>query len=263
MYNVTLVNLAADARAVATFAHVELRDAKPDVLRALLANFCEIDPIENAAGDTEIRVQVRHESYLIRTEQKRLILYDARNRELPGQIFTLEQVMTELDGTAAAARHEAIQTARPEAGTGESAAPGPVVAPAAPPNTLRLAGLVVTAGILLGAIVWLAAPFPADGAPPGFTAVEPGERAGLETSLTGVYLTGNEPGQHGIVLGGTGELKLFELGVVEAPRVIHVSYELGRVEAKLCLATDQPGGLIEVQADGNLLYGGEVYQRIP
>ena len=139
-----------------------------------------------------------------------------------------------------------------------------VVAPAESPNMPRLAGLVVTAGLLLGAIIWLAASSPADGAPAGFTAVESGERAGLETSLTGVYLTGSEPGQHGIVLGGTGgELKLFELGVVEAPRVIYVSYELGRVEAKLCLATNQPGGLIEVQANGNLLYGGEVYQRIP
>ena len=148
--------------------------------------------------------------------------------------------------------------ARPERATSD-----PVAAPAAPLNKPRLAGLLITAGLLLGAIVWLAAPFPADGAPPGFTAVESGERTGLEHSLTGVYLTGNEPGQHGIVLGGTGELKLFELGVVEAPRIIHVSYALGRVEAKLCLATDQPGGLIEVQADGNLLYSGEVYQRIP
>lgn len=263
MYNVTLVNLAADARSVATYAHVELRDAKPDALRTLLANFCEIDPIENAAGDTEIRVQVRHESFLIRTEQKKLILYDTRNRELPGQSFTLEQVMTELDGTAAAARMQAIQPSRPEVGTVEIAAARMVVAPAASPNTPRLAGLVVTAGLLLGAIGWLAAPFPADGAPAGFTAVESGERAGLETSLTGVYLTGNEPGQHGIVLGGTGELKLFELGVVEAPRVIYVSYELGRVEAKLCLATDQPGGLIEVRADGSMVYCDEVYQRIP
>lgn len=263
MYNVTLVNLAADARAVATHAHHELRDAKPDDLRALLANFSEIDPIENSAADTEIRVKVRHESYLIRTEQKKFILYDTRNRELPGQIFTLEQVMTELDGTAAAARNQAIQPARPEAGTGEIAARMVVVAPAESPNRPRLAGLVVTAGLLLGAIIWLAAPSPADGALAGFTAVESGERTGLEHSLTGVYLTGNEPGQHGIVLGGTGELKLFELGVVEAPRVIYVDYELGRVEANLCLATDQPGGLIEVQTNGNLLYGGEVYQRIP
>ena len=263
MYNVILVNLAADARSVAAHSHVEQRDVGPDALRALLGNFCEIDPIENAAGDTEIRVQVRRESYLIRTEQKKLILYDTRNREIPGQIFTVEQVMYELDGSAAAARNQAIMLARAEAGPGETAPVGSVVAPPAAPGRSYFAVLLVVAGALLGAIIYLAAPFATAGLPAGFAAVEPAELAGLQASLTGVYLTGNEPGQHGIVVTGPGELKLFELGTVEAPRVIYASYELGRVDAKLCLATDQPGGVIEVTAEGALLYCGEVYQRIP
>src|ERR1700694_5214769 len=104
MHNVILVNLSADARSVAVHSHVEQRDVGSDALRTLLGNFCEIDPIENAATEAEIRVQVRRESYLIRTGQKKLILYDTRNRELPGQIFTVEQAMSELDGTAATAR---------------------------------------------------------------------------------------------------------------------------------------------------------------
>lgn len=264
MYNVTLVNLTADARAVAPHAHVDLRAAGSDTLQSLLRNFCEIDPIENSAADTEIRVQVRNDSYLIRTEQRKFILYDARNRELPGQIFTVEQVMAELDGTAAAARNQGILLARAGAGPAETAmVAGPVSPPAETPNHPRLIGLVVTAGVLLAAIVYLAAPFAAGGSPAGFSAVDSGERAGLEAALTGVYLTGNEPGQHGIVVTGPRELKLFELGAVEAPRVIYVSYQLGRVDAILCLATDQPGGLIEVRADRSLVYCGEVYQRIP
>ena len=263
MYNVTLVNLSADARSIAPHTHVDLREAGAEALRTLLGNFCEVDPIENAAAEAEIRVQIRRESYLIRTGQMKLILYDTRNRELPGQIFSVEQVMSELDGTAAAARVEAIMLARAEARPGEPAGVGPVMAPAAVPSQARLIGLVVTACLLLAAIVYLAAPFAPGGTPAGFTPVEAAEITGLETALTGVYLTGNEPGQHGIVLGGNGELKLFELGVVEAPRVIYVSYELGRVGAKLCLATDQPGGLIEVQTDGALGYCGEIYQRIP
>jgi len=35
------------------------------------------------------------------------------------------------------------------------------------------------------------------------------------------------------------------------------------VGPKLCLATDQPGGVIEVTAEGNLTYCGEAYHRIP
>ena len=262
MYNVILVNLAADARSVSAHSYLERRDVGPDALQALLANFCEIDPIENTAAEAEIKVQVRHESYLVRTGQKKLIIYDTRNRELPGQIFTVEQAMNEMDGSAATARNQAIMLARAEAGPGETATVMPVVTPPAA-NKSRLAGLVIMAGLLLGAILYLAAPSATGEIPADFTAVEATEAARLQASLTGVYLTGNEPGQHGIVLTGPGELKLFELGAVEAPRVIYAGYQLGRVGPKLCLATDQPGGIIEVTAEGALVYCGEVYQRIP
>jgi hypothetical protein len=85
----------------------------------------------------------------------------------------------------------------------------------------------------------------------------------LHAALTGVYLTGSEPGQHGIVIMGPGEMKLFELAAVEAPRVVYAGYRPGRIGARLSLATDQPGGVIEVATDGRLVYCGETYQRIP
>ena len=262
MYNVTLINLTADARSVAALAHVEQRDLAAEALGTLLRNFCEIDPLENAVTDAEIRVQVRRESYLIRTQQKKLILSDVNNRELMAQILTVEQVMRELDGTASSARHEAISLARAEAAPAETAAVPVGAGPAAPAGP-RLPVLVVTAGLLLAASIYLAAPFAADEAPTGFVAVEPTELAGLSAALNGVYLTGSEPGQHGIVISGPEELKLFELGAVAAPRVVYATYRLGRTGPKLCLATDQPGGVIEVTADGTLVYGGEDYRRIP
>lgn len=265
MYNVTLVNLTSDARAVAAQAHVEMRDVPSAALEALLRNFCEIDPIENAAGDTEIRVLVRHEKYLLRTEQKKLVLYDVNHRDLPAQMLTVEQVMVELDGSASAARTEAILLARAEAGPA-AAADDPVV-PHRPPPTVasrpRVVALTVTAGVLLAAIVWVMAPFGADGAPAGFEPVTAAELDQAQAALIGVYLTGSEPGQHGIVVTGPGELKLFELGTVEAPRVVYAGYRLGRIGAKLSLATDQPGGVIEVTTDGNLVYCGETYRRLP
>lgn len=263
-YHIFLVNLSADARAVAAETRSELRDAGADALQALLRNFCAIDPIENALGDTEIRVHVRHEKYLLRTEQGKLILYDVNQRDLPAQILTVAEAMHELGGAAGAARNQAILLARAEAGPVVASGPAlPVRAPAATARRPLVLALSVTAGLLLAAIVYLAAPFGADNTPPGFLPVESAERDKLHSALIGVYLTGSEPGQHGIVVTGPGELKLFELGTVEAPRVVYVGYRLGRIGAKLSLATDQPGGVIEVAADGNLVYSGEVYQRIP
>src|SRR3954463_12842100 len=112
MFNLVLVNLTPDAREVSVHAYVEQRNVSPEALRALLVNFCEIDPIENAAGETEIRINVRHEKYLLRTEQRKVILYDVAQRDLPAQMLSVDQAMIELDGTAAAARHEAVQLAR-------------------------------------------------------------------------------------------------------------------------------------------------------
>jgi hypothetical protein len=76
-------------------------------------------------------------------------------------------------------------------------------------------------------------------------------------------MTGTQPGQHGIVLTTTGELRLFELRAVDAPRVVRATGELGRVGPTLCLATDQPGGLITVPDRDTLVYCGETYKRIP
>lgn len=263
MYNVSLVNLAPDARSFAPMSHIERRDVGPEELVGLLRNFCEVDPVENTAADAEIRVQVRRESYLLRTEQKKLILYDTHRRDLPAQIFTVDEAMAELDGTATATRTQSVQSARAETAPVGNIPLAVEQAPPAVASTARTIALAVVAVGLLVAIIVLAGPFGVGGPPTGFIRIEAPERIGLEAKLIGVYLTGNEPGQHGIVVTGPGALKLFELGAVEAPRVVYVSYQLGRIDSAICLATDQPGGVIELTANGNLTYCGEVYQRIP
>src|SRR5438105_2442451 len=121
MYNITLINLAPDARTFAPLGHVERRGLGVEDLVVLLRNFCEVDPIENTTADAEMRVQVRSESYLIRTEQKKLILYDAHRRDLPAQVFTVEQALAELDGSAAAHRTQSILAARAEVEPGPAA----------------------------------------------------------------------------------------------------------------------------------------------
>lgn len=263
VYHVILINLAPDARSFAALSHIERREVGTEELELLLRNFCEVDPMENTSADAEIRVQVRRESYLLRTEQKKLILYDVHRRDLPAQVFSVEEVMAELDGSASATRTKSIMEARAEAGPAAGALLVPEPPPPAASRPLLLLALGATAVALLAAIVYLAGPYGDDGRPAGFVRVVSTERVELEAKLTGVYLTGNEPGQHGIVVTGPGALKLFELGTVAAPRVVYVSYQPGRMDGKLYLATDQPGGLIEILADGNLAYGGEAYQRIP
>jgi hypothetical protein len=263
MYNVTLVNLAADARSAAVvWERIERPGVSDGDLRRLLQNFCEIDAVENAAADPEIRVQVRKENYLIRTGQGRLVLYDVLNRELPGRSLALAEVMAELDGTAIAALSlpPFVPT---EAGPGVGAALEPAVSPpAARRSPLRLIALAAAACALGGGHILLRLSSGANEAPVAFNRMNAAEAAGVQATLAGVYLTGTQPGQHGIVLTTTGELRLFELGAVDAPRVVHATGELGRVGPTRCLATDQPGGLIMIPDPDTMVYCGETYKRI-
>ena len=263
MYNVSLINLAADARSAASsLVNIERPGLTDAELRALLQSFCDIDAVENALAEPEIRVKVRNESHLIRTGQKKLMLYDVTRRDLPALVLTLDEVMAELDGSAQAAR-SATFTALPEAAPGASVMPDLPVHPVATASKPRLAALGIAALILLGATVWLQTGKEHRTVPGSFQPLPPAESEELQSALAGVYLTGDQPGQHGIVFVTAGEMKLFELGAVNAPRVVYASGEPGRVGSRLALATDQPGGLIEITDHDTLVYCGEVYRRIP
>jgi len=125
--------------------------------------------------------------------------------------------------------------------------------------------LLATSLVLLAGIMWLAGTSAGSGRlPEGFIPLPDAERESINAALTGVYFTGTEAGQHGIVIIGPTDLKLVELAATEAPRVVYATYRAGRVEGRLQLATDQPGGAIAVAEDGNMLvFCGETYQRIP
>lgn len=263
MYNVTLVNLAADARSAAvTLVPIEKSALSLEDLRALLQNFCDLDPVQNVVADPEIRVQGRTGRYLIRTGQKKLFLYDVLNRENPAQVLTLPELMAELDGSAAAAR--AIPLEVPAQMPGGDTLIGTATAPAAATaNWKLLGGMIAAAAILLSAIVYLRLPAEGAGALPPLEPIPPAELAATRLALAGVYMTGSQPGQHGMVIRDNGDLKIFELNAQAPPSVILDTCEPGRRGPKLYLATNQPGGPIEVTDHDALVYCDEIYKRIP
>jgi hypothetical protein len=123
-----------------------------------------------------------------------------------------------------------------------------------------LIGLVVLLAGYVGYMEWAA---PKGSSHPAITPLTNAERLAEDTSLTGVYTTGSEPGQHGIIILGDGKLKLFQVNAQAAPSVVYGSYRFGRLDSKLCLDTDQPGGLVKVLDRESLEFCGEVYRRIP
>ncbi len=259
-YNITLVNLSADARtAEISLVPIDRPGLAPEELQVLLENFSAVDAVQNVTADPEIRVQSRRESYVIRTGQKKLFLYDALNRESPAQVLTVPQVLAELDGTAAAGRTVApFMFSRPNEAGDDPAAAGP--ARRTGPDWKSILVLAAIAGVLWSALNYLRA---ADSDLPALIPVEAAELAALRSSLPGVYLTGTLPGQHGLVVSDAGDLKIFQVNAQEAPSVIYATWEAGRIAGKLVLATNQPGGRIEVVDHDTLAYCGENYLRIP
>lgn len=264
MYNLTLINLSPDARtaAINEGGNLELKGVSAEDLRVLLETFCEIDAVQNVTADPEIRIKTRQETYLVRTGQKKLFLYDVLDREAPAQVLTPEQVLAELDGSAMAGR-----TVAPFMMPGMAAYAAPTPAPIAAPrdalNWRRVSVMAVFALGLGGAIFYLQESTFSRAETALFQPAEAAELSRLQGSLAGVYMTGALAGDHGIVLSTTGELKLFEVNARAAPGVVFASARIGRSGDKLVLATNQPGGLIEVSGDGALLYCGETYRKIP
>lgn len=264
MYSVILINFTADARAAAGRPdHMESRELTDQDLRHLLEVFCGIDPVENEVVEPEIRVQVRHDSYLLRTEHKKLIFYDARHRDLPALVLTVEEAMKELDGTAEAARNASALRHALQVGTAaatSSPAPRAPEAKASRPRLFVLGAVALALLATLAALRWDHGPaaLPAEYRPLGGA-----EAVSRRAGLIGVYMTGNDPGDHGIVISLEGELKLFELNALAPPRVVYAAVQVGRIGSQPVLATDQPGGVITVVDRDTLTYCGETYRRIP
>ncbi|MBI2518196.1 MAG: hypothetical protein HYV95_15045 [Opitutae bacterium] len=263
-YHTILVNFTADVRSVAGKPeHMESRELTDAEVRQLLEAFCGIDPVENEALEPEIRIQVRHDNYLLRTGQKKLIFYDARHRDLPALVLTVEETMKELDGSAEAAR--SASTLRHALRTGAAtAAPFPAArAPETKASRPRLLAFGAITLALLTALVALRWGNRPAALPAQYRPVGDAEAVSLRAGLVGVYMTGNEPGDHGIVVSLAGELKLFELNALTPPRVVYAAVEAGRIGSQPALATDQPGGVITVVDRDTLSYCGETYRRIP
>ncbi len=268
MFNVSLVNLSRDGRtAVEDGGSINLGTLSVGELSALLEVFVELDAVQNLKADPEIRVQARRDRFVIRTGQRKLFLQDARNLAEPAYVLTVTEVIAELDGSAAARRTTPpmpigtmAEGTTPAAGSAGATEITPMPVVTERPWPFALIGLVLGLGGYIGYAEWSSR---ASGEAPALAALTTVERLAEDAALTGVYTTGSEPGRHGIVLLGDGKLKLFQVNAQAAPGVVYGTYRFGRLDAKLCLATDQPGGLIKVLNRESLEFCGEIYKRIP
>ena len=79
--------------------------------------------------------------------------------------------------------------------------------------------------------------------------------------VEGVYVTGGEPGDRGIVVGGDGVIRIFELNAGGAPSFVHGTWRAGRIDGALCLAIPQFRTFVKIVDRETVVYCGERYRR--
>jgi hypothetical protein len=263
MYHVTLVNLAPDARSADVYLGAsKSRTCSAAELGALLNVFRELDPLQNVEADPEIRIHHRSSRYTVRTGQGRLLFSDANDSTQPTLVLSVAEILAELDGSAAAARTRAPFSIaeRPELGAAVQEVPKVAVAAASAKHRVRLVALSVATVLLLAAnvgLLWLRGSAPE----PELTPLDSVELAAAVPTFEGVYVTGSEPGARGIVVGGEGTIRIFELNAGGAPSFVHGTWKAGRFENKLSLLVPQLRTIITIVDRETLLYGGERYRR--
>lgn len=264
MLRTTLVNCDPDAALVSSDLGKRcLGDLEPFAVVILLEKFAAIDPVLNAVVDPEVVIETTRHKFIVRTGQGRLFLYDLRNALEPAIVLTPEEVVAELDGSAARARSR-VRIIRPVETREEPEPVAPQSLPLAglrPPHRLALLSTALCLTIYLvnpHLTAEAAAPLPefmpaASGKPTEVLCAE----------IAGVYLTGSTPGHHGIALRPDGTMKLFQINASGTPSSFNDTYRVGDIGGQVCVLGAAPNRLIRRIAKDSLSYGGETYQRLP
>ncbi|WP_414660667.1 hypothetical protein [Horticoccus sp. 23ND18S-11] len=236
-------------------------------LVALLGKFRTIDPIENVEAEPEIVLETGRQKFVVTTLLGRLHLVEPRKAFATALVLSPEDVVAEIDGSAAAARNRTLADAR--ARHHDFKVVGTTVAP--PLSTVGKPGRALPRRIALGAAASVLAAYvllsqSALRRQPPRVDFEPisdaRQNAAYRKDLAGVYMTGSQPGDYGISVGEDGTMKLFQLNAQTTPSLMRDTGRLGRIEGQLALLGSLPGGPLRFTGKSSLTFSGRTFHRI-
>jgi len=226
----------------------------------LLVRFRSVDPIENVEAEPRISLETRRQKRIVTTGIGRLYVHDPRNRLAPMVVMTPEEIIGEIDGSTALERSRLLAERCRKLIASRVFLPKPPP-PDSPQRTRFQIALSLIA--LLLATYCLYPYFTSHReSPMAYEAItDPKLIESYSQELAGVYLTGSQPGHHGITIGVAGTLTLFQLNDRAEPSLLRDRYQFVRVDGQICLQGTLPGGLLRPLRNRTLSYAGEFYQR--
>jgi hypothetical protein len=253
MFKISTLYLDPDGRH-AGLQHGSVSRGEMDVaaILALLEKFQSVDALEMIDVDPQIIAAGRDSKVIIRSNRKKLFVYNAENMNEAAIEMTPAEVVRKLEG------------GRPAPSAAEEAAqlPGP---PAAPETSHPGVGYALLAFAVLINVYTVFSLF---SKPPQIDdksdvvyVTDASEIARKQQAVAGTYATGQGKGNRILIIGGDGSLQYSEIGAPGNPPPWTGTYRVGSRNQKSCLSV-AGASVIDVVDPNTLIYYRDTFRRI-
>lgn len=269
-FEVTLVHFAIEeGRAVARKGDTKQGKINTASLRELLALFQAINPVQDFEGEPQILIATRHAKWAVSSDLNRLILYDLKHVDHPGAVCDIESLLHEVDESADEARRRHLRDLGLQEDSGHTAhsprgepEPQEAEVPQSRSSPLRLALLGSSAIVACIAAIMVGSPSQQTWHSADVRLADAPEDKILKDWVPGVYMSGYAVGDHGLVLGEDGSVRIFELRGKEAPFYVNDRWSLARRSGQVGVIISQPGSFIAIIDKETVSYCGERYEKV-
>jgi hypothetical protein len=216
---------------------------------ALLDKFSSIEAMEMLDMDPQIIATGRICKLIIRTNRKKLFVYNAQNMNESAVEMTPLEIVQKLDNIKLAP------------GTEETEQPGVMAAPPSHPAVgYALLALAVLINIYTVCSIFSKPPQIDDKSDVVY-ATDANVIAQRQRAVAGTYATGQTPGNRVLVIGGDGSLQYSEIDAPGNPPPWTGTYRIGSRNENLCLSVDG-ASVIDVVDSNTLMYYRDTFHRI-
>lgn len=247
MFNVSLLNLSADARVASPrFGPRELGEVSEADLVALLESFSLLPTLQVHESEPEITVETHLGKYIVRTGQGKLFLYDARDNAEPYAELSALEIARQISGA--------------ELPVPADDAPGTATPSRTPHRGIAIG--MLAAGLCLNGYTLYSVFYIDDvNQKPAIKVITDAiELSARQAAVVGRYATGGEPGDRYIVVGSDGRVRFGEVSAGRGRPESSDMYRIGRYDEQLCLTTPD-SGVIDITGLNTLVYYRDIYRR--
>jgi len=218
---------------------------------ALLEKFSSIDAMEMLDLDPQVIAAGRNSKLIIRTNRKKLFVYNAQNMNEAAIEMTPAEILQKLDHS------------EPAPATEESEQAAPAAAPPPRPSNPAVGYALLAFALLINIYTvysMFSKPPQVDDKSDVVYATDANEIARKQQAVAGTYATGHTPGNRILIISADGSLQYSEIGAPGNPPPWTGTYRVGSRNEAFCLSVDG-ASVIDVVDPNTLMYYRDTFRR--